>query len=65
MKIVKANGVPIYEVTCVECKSVIRYKAREVAFCHITCPVCGISLWANTVCPIAYESQELPEEEET
>ena len=56
MKIVKANDVPIYEVTCEECKSVIRYKACEVAYCHITCPVCGVSLWANTVCPVTYES---------
>ena len=65
MKIVKENGVPIYEVTCEECKSVIRYKACEVAWCHITCPVCGIALWANTVSPVAYESQELSKEEET
>lgn len=54
MKIVKANDVPIYEVTCEECKSVIRYKACEVFYCHITCPVCGVSLWANTVCPVDY-----------
>ena len=55
MESVKINDVPIYEVTCEECKSVIRYKACEVAFCHITCPVCGVSLWANTICPVAYE----------
>ena len=61
MKIVKANNVPIYEVTCEECKSIIRYKACEVAFCHITCPVCGIALWANTVSPVAYESPEVSE----
>lgn len=61
MKIVKANDVPIYEVTCEECKSVIRYKACEVVWCHITCPVCGIALWANTVSPVAYE----PPEDET
>lgn len=58
MKIVKANGVPIYEVTCIECKSIIRYKACEVSWCHIICPVCGVSLWANMISPVAYESQE-------
>ena len=62
MQIVKTNNVPIYEVICEECKSVIRYKACEVAYCHITCPVCGVSLWANTVCPVAYESIELKQE---
>ncbi len=56
MEIIKINNIPIYEVTCEECKSVIRYKACEVAFCHIVCPVCGVSLWANTICPVAYES---------
>lgn len=61
MEIVKANDVPIYEVTCEECKSIIRYKACEVNWHNITCPVCGISLWANTVCPVAYESHEVHE----
>lgn len=55
MEIVNAKPIPIYEVTCEECKSVIRYKACEVAYCHITCPVCGISLWANTCCPVSKE----------
>lgn len=58
MKIVKTNGVPIYEITCEECKSVIRYKACEVAWCQIICPVCGVSLWADTICPVAYEPKE-------
>lgn len=59
MTVIEANPVPIYEVVCVECKSKIQYKACEVLFCHITCPICGMSIWANTVCPVQYE---LPEE---
>lgn len=58
MKIVKANGIPIYEVTCQECKSVIRYKACEVFLSFITCPVCGKPIWANTIRPVAYEPLE-------
>ena len=59
MEIVDRKPAPVYEVVCPECKSTIRYKACEVAFGHITCPVCGLSIWANTVCPVAYESQEV------
>ena len=58
IKIVKANNVPVYEKTCEECKSVIRYTAGEVAYGHITCPVCGSDIWANTSCPVAYEPPE-------
>lgn len=60
MEIIKEQPIPFYEVTCSECRSVIRYKACEVNFCHITCPVCGVSVWADTVCPIM---PELPKEE--
>ena len=55
MKIVEKKPVPIYELECYECHSKIRYKASEVAWCHITCPVCGVSLWANTICPVEYQ----------
>ena len=55
MEIVKRKSVPVYEVVCHECKSIIHYKACEVSFCHITCPVCGVPIWANTICPVAYE----------
>ena len=58
MKILSREPVPLYEVTCVECKSRIQYKACEVAYCHITCPVCGVPLWANTCCPTAYETED-------
>lgn len=63
MQIVERKPVPIYEVTCFECGSKIRYKAAEVSYCHITCPVCRTLLWAMTISPVAYEYTEPPEEE--
>lgn len=50
--------MPIYEVTCFECKSKIEYKASEVSWCHITCPVCGTLLWATTINPKRFEEVE-------
>jgi len=55
MEVIERRPVPIYEVTCHECKSRIQYKASEVSLCHITCPVCGVSLWANTIKPVRME----------
>ena len=52
MEVIDRNPVPIYELRCTECKSVIRYKAAEVSFCHITCPVCGSPNWAYAVAPV-------------
>ena len=59
MNVVKRKPVPIYEVTCFECKSKIEYKASEVSWCHITCPVCGTALWATTVAPVRMEGEEI------
>ena len=47
MEVIERKPVPIYEVECYECHSKIRYKKSEVYMCHITCPVCGVSLWDN------------------
>ena len=58
MEIINVKPVPIYEEECPECKSVIRYKACEVYYCHITCPVCGISFWANTCNPVLEEASK-------
>ena len=58
MKVVDGKPVPIYEVTCFECGSKIEYLASEVSYCHITCPVCGSSLWANTISPVRKEKIE-------
>ena len=58
MEVVNKKPVPIYQVECCECKSVIQYRASEVAWCHITCPVCGVSLWANTIAPVRMEEGE-------
>ena len=62
MIVVKKNPVPIYEVACPECKSVVRYRACEVAWQHIDCPVCGSSIWANTICPVNYDEIHKGEE---
>ena len=45
MIVVKRNPIPLYEVECYECKSVICYQASEVDACkHITCPVCKVEI---------------------
>lgn len=64
MKVVDKKPVPIYEVVCNECKSKIQYKASEVCMCHIICPVCGVSLWANKIAPVRYEWPEETEEQD-
>ena len=58
MEVVERKPVPIYEVSCFECKSKIWYKASEVYWGHITCPVCGTSLWAITIGPVCYKEAE-------
>ena len=58
MEVVDRKPVPVYETECHECKSKIQYKAAEVAFCHITCPVCGIYVWASTIRPVRMEEGE-------
>lgn len=65
MQIVERKPVPIYEVTCFECQSRIRYQASEVYYSHITCPVCRTLLWAMTLNPVTYEDVEPTEEEPT
>lgn len=63
MTVVKREPVPIYSEECPECKSVIEYKASEVAWCHIKCSVCGTLMWAVTIHPVRYECTEQKEEE--
>lgn len=55
MEVVEKKPVPIYEVVCPECKSKIRYRKSEVYICHIVCPVCGMSIWADTISPVRME----------
>lgn len=57
MIVIEKKPVPVYEVTCDECGSKIQYKKSEVSLAHITCPVCGVSLWANTIRAVRYESE--------
>ena len=56
MEIIDKKPVPIYEVKCYECGSTIQYKAVDVHYAHITCPVCGVLLWAMTICPVRFEN---------
>ena len=57
MTVIEKKPVPVYESECPECKSVFRYKAVEVSYMHISCPVCGVSMWASQV-PVGVEKAE-------
>lgn len=58
MNVIDKKPVPIYEAECPECKSKIEYKNSEVHTCHITCPVCGVSFWADAIRPVRMEETE-------
>lgn len=58
MKVVERKSAPLYEIVCDECGSKIQYKKSEVSLSHITCPVCGMSMWANTTRPVCYDEEE-------
>ena len=62
MKIIEKKPVPMYESTCPECKSVFRYKKIEVCWSHITCPVCGVSMWAS-LNPVEMEEEQTDSQE--
>ena len=64
MTVVKREPVPIYSDECPECKSVIEYKASEIAWCHIQCPVCGTLMGAVAIHPVRYECVEPKDEKE-
>ena len=64
MNVVDRHPIPIYSVVCPECGSVIEYKKSEVYMCHICCPVCGISMWAETVRPVRMDRVKEENEEE-
>lgn len=56
MIVVKRNPIPLYEVECYECKSVIRFQAGEVDASElITCPVCGVKTPTWSCCPVEME----------
>ena len=50
MTIIKKKPVPVYQSECEECGSVFRYRKSEVRNMHITCPVCGETMWASNGC---------------
>ena len=57
MTIVEKKPVPVYQSECEECGSVFRYRKSEVWSMHITCPVCGETMWASNVCVGVEESK--------
>ena len=59
MNVIDRKPVPIYEAECSECHSKIQYRKSEVSFTsYITCPVCGMSVWADTILPVRYEEDK-------
>lgn len=56
--VIERKPVPIYRIECYECHSVLEYKAADVKWCHITCPVCGKTLSADVVDAVRYEETE-------
>ncbi len=57
MTVVRKYPVPVYETECPECKSLLRYRKSEIEYGMVTCPVCGISMWAS-MSPLDYEETE-------
>ena len=48
MTVIDEKPVPLYVEKCSECGSTFTYKKVEVRLgSYISCPVCGVSLWAN------------------
>ena len=43
VKVIRKEKVPVYELECFECKSILHYTRSDVSLMHITCPVCGCS----------------------
>ena len=64
INIIDEKPIPIYEVNCPECGSVLEYTANEVAYSHITCPVCRCSMWAMTLRPKRYQDRTVERSEE-
>lgn len=65
MEIIDRKPIPIYETICPECKSILQYKRSEVSVTgYITCPVCGVDVWANTIKPAKYNDKTSEEERE-
>lgn len=64
INVIDEKPIPIYEVTCPECGSVLEYTANEVAYSHIYCPVCRSSMWAMTLRPKRYQARIAENSEE-
>ena len=57
MTIVVKEPVPIYELRCFECNSIIRYKKSETSYQFLNCPVCGMPNSASTYKPVCYQAE--------
>lgn len=59
MNVIEKKPIPIYQAECAECHSKIQYRKSEVSFTsYINCPICGMSVWADTIRPVKYEETE-------
>lgn len=58
IKVVSRKPVPIYSTQCLECDSVMEYRASDVVCDQIICPVCGVRVQAITYFPVRYEETE-------
>ena len=58
MIIVERKPVPIYEIECIECHSILHFKKSEVRSCFISCPVCDMSNMVTLFHPVEYEDGE-------
>ena len=56
IQVVKEEKVPVYEATCQECGSVIRYMASDRIGGHIICPVCKNNFLVSISNPVDYIS---------
>ncbi len=60
MTVIEEKPVPLYWRECGECGSTFTYKKAEANDGHLlTCPVCGVQLWAT------FEKVRVIDEEKT
>ena len=54
MKVIKRGEIPIYEIECSTCGSLIRYSAAEVEGEEFPCPVCTRPVWTVIARKVGY-----------
>ena len=55
MVVFDKKPVPMYEVECWECHSIIQYKRSEIINLFARCPVCGVLISVIPTSPINKE----------